>query len=83
MDGIYNELVSMINKYEETVENTKNIYETESGNLYRKIALGYIEFVQNYLNNDLKPYIGRLDEIKSVYIDEYNAIAYSIHGGTK
>ena len=83
MDEKYNELISMINKYKEIVENTKNIYDTESGTLYRKIALGYIELVQKYINNDLKSYIDKLDEIRSVYIDEYNAIAHSIHGGTK
>ena len=83
MDEKHDELISMVNKYKEIVENTKNIYDTESGVLYRKIALGYIELVQNYLNNDLKPYIDRLDEIKSIYIDEYNAIAHSIQGGTE
>lgn len=83
MDGKYNELLSLINKYKEIIENTQKIYDTESATLYRKVALGYIEIVQKYLINDFKPYIDRLDEIKSIYIDEYNAIAKDIQGAVR
>ena len=83
MDGKFTELLAMIDKYKTMIENTKNIYDTESATLYRKVALEYIELVQKYLNNNLKPYIDKLDEIKGVYVDEYNAIASSINGGAK
>lgn len=83
MDEKYSELVSMVNKYKETIENSKNIYDTESATLYRKVAIGYIEIVEKYLNNEFKPYIDKLDEIKGIYTDEYNAIRKSIQGGTK
>ncbi len=83
MDGKFLELLSMVNKYKEIVENTKNIYDTESGTLYRMISIGYIELIEEYLNNDLKPFIDKLDDIKSIYIDECSAIAHSVHGGTK
>lgn len=83
MDEKFTDLLSMVNHYKDIIENTKNIYDTESATLYRKVALGYIELVQKYLNNELKPYIDKLDEIKNIYIDEYNAIANSVNGGTK
>ena len=83
IDEKYSELVSMVNKYKDTIENSKNIYDTESASLYRKIAINYIEIVEKYLNNEFKPYVDRLDEIKSIYTDEYNAIRKSIQGGIK
>ena len=51
--------------------------------LYRKVALGYIEILQKYLNNEFKPYIDRLDEIRNIYIDEYKAIEKSVKRGAK
>ena len=83
MEDEFNELVSLINIYKTKIENSKNIYDTESGAMYRKIANGYVELVENYLNNDFKPYIDKLDEIKSIYIDEYNEILREVQGGTK
>ena len=83
MDEKFAELLIMIDKYQTIIENSKNIFDTESATLYRKVSLSYIELVQKYLNNELKPFIDRLDEIKGIYIDEYNAIATSINGGTK
>lgn len=83
MDEKFAELLLMIDKYQTIIENSKNIFDTESATLYRKVSLSYIELVQKYLNDELKPFIDRLDEIKGIYIDEYNAIATSINGGTK
>ena len=80
IDDKYSELVSMINKYEEMIEDTKNIYDTESATLYRKIAVSYIDLVHKYLNNEFKPFIDKLDEIKNVYMDEFNAISESVQG---
>lgn len=80
IDDRYSELVSMINKYEEMIEDTKNIYDTESATLYRKIAVSYIDLVHKYLNNEFKPFIDKLDEIKNVYMDEFNAISESVQG---
>lgn len=82
IDEKYDELVSMINKYKETIENSQNIYDTESATLYRKVVLGYIEIVEKYLSGEFKSYIDRLDEIKSIYIDEYNAIRKAVSGDT-
>lgn len=83
MDEKCSELLSMINHYKDVVDNTKNIYDTESATLYRKIAFQYIELVQRYLNNDLKLYIDKLDEVREIYFDKYNAINDSVHGRTK
>ena len=83
MDDKLAELLPTIDRYKNIIENTQNIYDTESATLYRKVALGYIELVQKYLNNNLKPYIDKLDKIKNAYVDEYNAIADSITGGNE
>ena len=76
MDGYYNELLSMINQFQEIIEDTQNIYYTESATLYRKIAINYIESVRNYINNDFKEFIDRIDKVKS----RVSSIASSISG---
>ncbi len=83
MDGYCNELLSMINWFQEIIEDTQNIYYTESATLYRKIAINYIEFVRNYINNDFKEFIDRIDEVKKIYIDEYNQMDSFVRGGTR
>ena len=83
MDGYYNELLSMINMFQEIIEDTQNIYYTESATLYRKIAINYIESVRNYINNDFKEFIDRIDEVKKIYIDEYNRMDSFVRGGTR
>lgn len=81
MDDKYNELISMMDKYKEMLEDTKNIYDTESATLYRKIGVSYVDLVEKYLNTEFKSFIDRLDEIKKVYQDEFNAISESVQGG--
>ena len=81
IDENYNELVSMIDKYKGMIDDTKNVYDTESANLYRKIADAYIDLVKKYLNTDFKPFVDKLDEIKDIYLREYNTIFESIQGG--
>lgn len=83
MDGYYNELLSMINWFQEIIEDTQNIYYTESATLYRKIAINYIESFRNYINNDFKEFIDRIDEVKKIYIDEYNRMDSFVHGDTR
>ncbi len=80
IDGKYNELLSMVNHYKNIIEDTKKVFDTECATLYRKVAIGYIEVVQRYLDNEFKPYVDRLDEIKVIYSDEYNAIEKSVNG---
>ena len=78
MDGYCNELLSMINWFQEIIEDTQNIYYTESATLYRKIAINYIEFVRNYINNDFKEFIDRIDEVKKIYLDEVEDTSYKL-----
>ena len=83
MEEKINELLSSIIKYKEIIDNTKNIYDTESAVLYRYVALGYIEMVEKYINNEFREYIDKLDDIKRTYIDEYNSILKNVRGDTK
>ena len=81
IDEKYSELISMIDKYKEMINDTKNVYDTESANLYRTIADAYIDLVKKYLNTDFKPFVDKLDEVKDIYLREYNTIFESIQGG--
>ena len=69
----YHELIEMIKTYKRMIDDTKNIYDTNSANYFRKIADGYIEQVEIYLNNDFKIYIDKLDDIIKEY-SNYQAI---------
>ena len=80
MDNRYSELLSMINKYQDMIEETKAIYDTESATIYRAIAIKYIELIKNSLNNEFKPYIDKLNEIAKIYNSEYHAISESVGG---
>lgn len=82
MDNNYNEIISSITKYKEMIEDTVNIYDTESGALYRKVAIAYANIVLRYLNNELKPHIDKLDEIKRIYLEEINAVSDSVGGNS-
>ena len=83
MDKCYEELVTMINTYKKMIDDSKSVYDTESATIYRKIADGYAELILKYINNDFKPYIDGMDDIKNAYIVEYSAISKSIQGGNK
>jgi hypothetical protein len=78
MDDKYNELVKIVSKFKEMIEDSKNIYDTDSASIYRTIALAYSNLVEKYLNNEVKPYIDSLDKIKNVYLDELNALISSL-----
>lgn len=83
MDVKIDELMSLLNKYQEIIEESKLIYDTESATLFRRIANSYVEIMKQYLNNECKPYINKLDEVKNKYIEQINAISGSIYGGVK
>ena len=74
MENDYNEILVLLNKYKRIIEESKEIYDTSSSLLFRKIALGYLELIINYLNNDFKPYIDKLDIVKSTYAAINNEI---------
>ena len=80
MESSYNELIDMINKYRDMIEDTKNVYDTESGNLYRNVAVGYVEYASKYINNSLKLCIDNLDSIKKTYIELYGIMNNSTKG---
>ena len=83
LDDNYTALLELISKYKEMVEDTKRIYDTESGTMYRTLAISYLELIERYLNNDFKPYIDRLDEINKSYMSVFNDVSQSIGGGSE
>lgn len=78
MDSKYNELVGMVSKYKGMIEETKAIYDTESATLFRKVATMYAELLEKFLNDELKPYIDKLDEIKKAYLEEVAAVEKNV-----
>ena len=77
----YNELLSMIRKYQEMIEDTKKVYDTDSATLYRKIAIEYAKYVEYYLRNDFKEYVDKLAKIEEIYLNENALLESRIQGG--
>lgn len=78
MDSECNNLLGMIQKYRTMFDETKAIYDTESGTLYRKLADGYLSIVESYIKNSFLEQINRIDNIKASYDKEINAISQMI-----
>ena len=81
MDEQFLALLSLLKDYREMIEDTKRIYDTESGTLYRTLASSYVDYVEEYLNKEFKPYVDKLDEIRNIYINEFNTVSQSLGGG--
>lgn len=77
----YNELLSMIRKYQEMIEDTKKVYDTDSATLYRKITIEYAKYVEYYLRNDFKEYVDKLAKIEEIYLNENALLESRIQGG--
>ncbi len=71
MDKKYLELLDRFNNYKNMLEDTENIYDTETATLYRELGNLYLEMGIKYLNNNLKPCIDALDTIKASYVNVY------------
>ena len=80
MEEKYNELLDEFNNYKMMIENSQDIYDTESATIYRDIGMQYIDIGVKYLNNDLKPYIDALDTIKQIYTETHERLSNSTGG---
>ena len=78
-----NELINMIDIYKEMFEETKKIYDTESATLFRKIASFYLNYIEKYINEEFKPLINNLDDIKQAYMELDSSLTIQDEGGTK
>ena len=76
----YNELLSMLRKQKTSIEGTKNIYDTDSGLIYRKLASIYIDLMEKYLTSEFKPYIDKLTDIERIYMETITAVGNSVNG---
>lgn len=81
MESEYDELLNEFNNYKTMIEETKNIYDTDSATKYREIGSLYSDIGIKYLNNNMKPYIDSLDDIKQIYMEIYNKESNSVNGG--
>ena len=81
MESEYDKLLNEFNNYKTMIEETKNIYDTDSATNYRKMGSLYLAIAIKYLNNNVKPYIDSLDDIKQIYLDTHNILSKSINRG--
>ena len=61
-------------------EETKAIYNTESATVYRKIAVSYLDYVERYINENIRVCVNQLNDIEKLYQDELDVIKNSIEG---
>lgn len=81
MDDYYNDLINILNKCQNLIEDSVAIYDTESATLFRKVGLSYIELMRKYINDDLKVYIDKLEFAQNTYLEEVNETSQTIGGG--
>lgn len=83
MDDGCNELISILNHCKQLFDETKRIYDTESGDMYRQAAIDYLKTIEEYINDNYRAYINYLDNIRKLYMDEVNKISISIGGNAE
>lgn len=80
MNSECDKLIDQLNKYREMFDETKAIYDTESATLYRTIANKYIDYMIEYINNNFKAYVNKLNDINNIYKSEISALSEKIGG---
>ncbi len=78
LDDKYNELVKMFQNYKEMIDGTKEIYDTESANYFRKVADEYMNIAITKLETDFKTYIDKLNNTINSYTEYNNLIASKV-----
>lgn len=75
-----NELKSNLTKFLDNIDDTENIYNTDSATIYRRIAYIYIKSKLAYLN-EFDNLISKLDTAANTYDEVNNYIAKSVKVG--
>ena len=65
------------------IEDTKNIYDTESAKYFRNVALNYMDIVPIKFDSDFLVYVDSLDDIVSKYSEVYHDIQKMIDSQSK
>ncbi len=71
-DQKFDELSKSVVEFKKMIEETKMIYDTPSSKKYYVVAEHYLDIVISYLDNILKPYINKLDNIINSYNELYH-----------
>ncbi len=83
IDASFSDLLSLLKRYKKMVDNTKKIYNTETGELYRKYTNAFLDCFEKYLNKYFKSHVDELNFIIKEYDDTYEFIEASTTGGNK
>ena len=81
IDEKYNELVEMFKNYQKMIENTKEVYDTESAKYFRTIASEYMKIALIYLNNDFKICADKLNDVIKIYSETNESINKMVNKG--
>ena len=79
LDEKYDELVKMFQNYKEMIDETKEIYDTESANYFRKVADEYMNIALSKLETDFKVYLDKLNDTIKSYTEYNNLIASKVN----
>ncbi len=58
----------------EMVEDSKNLFDSETAKYLREKIFDNVKEQKNYINNEFKPFINELDVVKEKYSSLYNDI---------
>ncbi len=81
LDEKYNELVEMFKNYGKMLDETKEIYDTESANYFRKVSTEFLNLALVKLNTDFKGYIDKLDNTIKSYSEYSNMVKKQVEKG--
>ncbi len=79
IDDKYSELNEMFNHYKQMIEDTKNVYNTESATYFRDICAKYMDLNVSYLKNIFKEYVDSLDDICKIYENRIQNVSKRIN----
>lgn len=78
IDVRYYELVEMFKNYQKMLEDTKEVYDTNSANYFRKVANEYMNYAVVKMEKEFKTYVDKLNDTIASYTDYGNLIASKV-----
>ena len=78
IDEKYSELVEMFKNYGRMIEETKEVYDTNSAKYFRRVASEYMDYSFAKLEQEFKSYVDKLNKTITSYTDYGNLIASKV-----